>query len=184
MSSRHLGRIITMQSLYEWDFWLNHPDFYKGVFFMSKKEPKVRDIYDKKVIKEIIKGNITKHDNEIDEKFVYDFVLNTIEKHQEIDKIIVKNAPEWPLLQIAAIDRSILRLSIYELLYRDDVPAKVAIDEAVELAKEFGGENSSKFVNGVLGTVYKSSKKFEEEEHEKGDLKIGKTIKINKKKEE
>jgi N utilization substance protein B len=66
-------------------------------------------------------------------------------------------APEWPLEQIARIDRNILRLGLYELLYRaDSVPPKVAINEAVELAKAFGSDNSSKFINGVLGTAFRT----------------------------
>lgn len=73
----------------------------------------------------------------------------------EIDGIIVKTAPEWPLDQITVIDRNILRLGIYELMFAHEVPPKVAINEAVELGKAFGGESSGKFVNGVLGTLFK-----------------------------
>ena len=76
---------------------------------------------------------------------------------KEIDKIIAASAPQWPIDQISIIDRNVLRLGLYELLYGDKtaVPPKVAINEAIELAKSFGGENSGKFINGVLGTVYK-----------------------------
>ena len=75
------------------------------------------------------------------------------ENREALDKVIEEMAPEWPINQIAKIDLTILRIAIFELLISQNVPPKVAIDEAVELAKEFGSENSSKFVNGVLGTV-------------------------------
>lgn len=70
---------------------------------------------------------------------------------------MVKAAPEWPLDKIAPVDRNVLRIGLYELLFGDKsaVPPKVAVNEAIELAKSFGGETSGKFVNGVLGTVYR-----------------------------
>lgn len=74
-----------------------------------------------------------------------------------IDQIISAAAPEWPLGQISKIDLNVLRLAIFELLVQKEAPPKVAIDEAVELAKEFGGETSGSFVNGVLGTVVKET---------------------------
>jgi N utilization substance protein B len=73
-----------------------------------------------------------------------------------LDDKIQPMAPEWPLDQIPAIDRNILRLGVFELIYlKDSVPPKVAINEAVELAKAFGSDNSSKFINGVLGTAFR-----------------------------
>jgi N utilization substance protein B len=95
-----------------------------------------------------------------DEPFIKQLVKGVSKHYAEIDKLIEKAAPEWPLEQIAVIDIAILRLSIYELLFCSDIPPKVAIDEAVELAKTYGGANSSKFINGVLGTVYRSSKRY------------------------
>lgn len=74
----------------------------------------------------------------------------------QLDKQIAASAPEWPIDKIAKIDLAILRLAVYELTIANQEPPKVVIDEAIELAKEFGGDNSSKFVNGVLGTVLKS----------------------------
>ena len=71
-----------------------------------------------------------------------------------IDEIIQEVAPEWPLSQMARVDKNILRLAIYEILYNNSVPAKAAINEAVELAKTFGSDTSSRFVNGVLGTIF------------------------------
>ncbi len=136
MASRHLSRSVAMQSLYEWDF--------KG-----KKEGKLQVIIEHNV-KEFAPGVE-------DQKFIYDLVNNVIEKIGEIDKIIEKAAPQWPIDQIAMVDRAVLRLGIYELLFgnREEVPPKVAINEAIELAKTFGGDASGKFVNGVLGTIYR-----------------------------
>ena len=71
----------------------------------------------------------------------------------ELDEIIVRSAPNWPLDQMSRIDKSILRLAIFEILFDNKVPLKAAINEAVELAKRFGSDSSSRFINGVLGTV-------------------------------
>ena len=71
----------------------------------------------------------------------------------ELDLIIAKHAPEWPLDQVATIDRNIMRIALWEIAVSNQTPLKVAINEAVELAKHFGGESSPRFVNGVLGTV-------------------------------
>lgn len=93
---------------------------------------------------------------ESDMPFMQELVKTAIAKERELDDVIAKAAPEWPLDKIAAIDRNILRLGLTELLFADrtQVPAKVAINESIELAKTFGGNSSSKFVNGVLGAVY------------------------------
>lgn len=81
-------------------------------------------------------------------------LVNGVIKHRErIDEIIAQTAPAWPLDQIAVTDRNILRLAIYEIVIDNKVPMRAAINEAVELAKEYGGENSPRFVNGVLGSV-------------------------------
>lgn len=73
----------------------------------------------------------------------------------KIDKEIAVSAPEWPISRINKIDLSVLRLAIFELIIEKKEPPKVIIDEAVELAKEFGSENSASFINGVLGDVWK-----------------------------
>ena len=87
-------------------------------------------------------------------------INNIISKNiDKFDAEIVKSAPEWPLEQISRVDKNILRLATYELINIEDIPPKVTIDEAVEIAKTFGSENSSKFVNGVLGTIYRKHKK-------------------------
>ncbi len=136
MASRHLSRSVAMQSLYEWDF--------KG-----KKDALLADI---------ISHNIEEFAAGLeDPTFIVDLVKGVISHVPEIDKIIEKAAPQWPLDQIAMVDRNVLRLGLYELLFgnRGEVPPKVAINEAIELAKSFGGDSSGKFVNGVLGTVYR-----------------------------
>jgi transcription antitermination protein NusB len=144
-SNRHLGRIVAMQTLYEYDFRGNEGD---GI-----------DVQD------VLKRNLNEFSTSIeDTNFVYDIVDGVMANQDQIDGIIGPAAPEWPVEQIAKIDKIILRIGIYELMIKRDVPPKVAINEAVELAKAFGGENSSKFVNGVLGTVYRSSEFYEPEE--------------------
>lgn len=85
--------------------------------------------------------------------FVRELVEGVVKNKTQIDRHIEKFAPAFPINQISAIDRNILRLAIFEILLDNKVPVKVAINEAVELAKTFGGENSSRFVNGVLGSV-------------------------------
>ena len=139
MASRHLSRSIAMQSLYEWDF--------------LEREGNLEKITTKN-ISEFAPGS-----EEIE--LVWQIVTGVIKYLSDLDKIIAKAAPEWPVDQITIIDRNILRIGLYELLYADkeEVPSRVAINEAIELAKSFGSESSSKFVNGVLGTVYKEIKK-------------------------
>lgn len=136
MANRHLSRSIAMQSLYEWDF--------KG-----RDTGKIEDII-RKNIQEFGPGME-------DTSFLEELVKNTIANQDKIDPLIEKCAPEWPLDQVTIVDRNILRLGIYELLFGnyEEVPPKVAINEAIELAKSFGGESSGRFVNGVLGTIYR-----------------------------
>lgn len=137
-SNRHLGRIVALQSLYEYEVRTG-----------------VNDNVD---IKQLVGRNLERYESEIeDTKFVNDLVLGVIDKVTELDDLLRPLAPEWPLEQIARIDHSVLRLSLYELIYTpESVPPKVAINEAVELAKAFGSDNSSKFINGVLGTAYRT----------------------------
>lgn len=134
-----------MQTLYEYDF---------------RDEAKAE--LDKKAV---LDRNLAEFDDAIDDKnFVHDLVSGVQDHQNEIDGIVGPAAPDWPVDQIAKIDKIILRIGVYELLIKRDVPPKVAINEAVELAKAFGGENSSKFVNGVLGTVYRGSDVYQPEE--------------------
>jgi N utilization substance protein B len=85
--------------------------------------------------------------------FARDLVEGVLQEREELDTLLQGSAPLFPVPRIAPVDRSVLRLAIYELLHVPATPPKVAINEAVELAKEFGGDNSSRFVNGVLGDV-------------------------------
>ena len=136
-SNRHLGRIVALQTLYELDF---------------RVEVEERDL-DKDAI---LQRNIDRYKEVVEDKeFIANLVHGVSEKQQELDGIIQPVAPDWPLSQIARIDRNVLRIGVYELYYNDKVPKKVVINEAVELAKSFGSDNSSKFINGVLGTVLK-----------------------------
>lgn len=137
-SNRHLGRIIVLQSLYEYELR-------KGA-----GDPSVD-------LDRIIAKNITPYEKTLgDTEFVYDLTHAIIDHLSELDEILRPLAPEWPLESISAIDRNTLRIGLFELAERrDKVPPRVAINEAVELAKAFGAENSSKFINGVLGTAYK-----------------------------
>jgi len=138
-SNRHLGRIVALQTLYEYEFRIQSEDKSASV-------------------DEILKRNLERYEQEIeDTDFVESLVHGVIEHQDALDDKIRPLAPEWPLEQVARIDRNILRLGLYELLYRaEQVPPKVAINEAVELAKAFGSDNSSKFINGVLGTAYRT----------------------------
>jgi N utilization substance protein B len=136
MANRHLSRSIVLQTLFEWDF-------------VSGKNVSVKDIAVRN-LKEFAPGLE-------DDAFVFLLLDQIIKKHRVIDEIIEKAAPDWPIDKISFIDKNILRIGLTELLFGDrtQVPPKVAINEAIELAKTYGGENSSKFINGVLGAVYK-----------------------------
>lgn len=137
MASRHLSRSVVVQTLYEWDF--------RG----KPEGEKLNALLDHN-IKEFAPG--------VEEpEFIKNLMAGIMEHLEDIDKIIEKAAPQWPIDQIAMVDRNVLRLGIYELLFgnRDEVPPKVAINEAIELGKTFGGDASGKFVNGVLGTIYR-----------------------------
>jgi N utilization substance protein B len=91
--------------------------------------------------------------SEENDAFVRELVSKVIQNKEKIDHNIQKFAPAWPIEQIPVVDRNILRLAIFEILFDNNVSVKVAINEAVELAKKFGSDNSAKFVNGVLGSV-------------------------------
>jgi len=143
MSSRHIARSIVLQSLYEFDF-------------RKEKNPEIKPILEKN-IKEFGEG--------IDElSFMEKLAEGVLKFRPQIDKIIEKSAPEWPLEQITIVDRNVLRIGIFELLFgnKEEVPPKVAINEAIELAKNYGGESSGRFVNGVLGTIFREMEKSKE----------------------
>jgi N utilization substance protein B len=138
-SNRHLGRIVALQSLYEYEF-------------RTQSEDTSADI------DEILGRNLERYETAIEDKtFVDNLVKGVIADQANLDEKIQPIAPDWPIEQIARIDRTILRMGLYELLSLSEiVPPKVAINEAVELAKAFGSDNSSKFVNGVLGTAFRT----------------------------
>lgn len=137
-SNRHLGRIVALQTLYELDFRV--------------------EVQEKNLDKEaILQRNIDRYSEVVGDKdFIATIVNGVTERINELDGIIQPVAPDWPLSQIARIDRTILRIGVFELYFNEKVPKKVVINEAVELAKSFGADNSSKFINGVLGTVLKN----------------------------
>jgi transcription antitermination protein NusB len=138
MATRHLVRTVILQSLYEWDFYKRQKDLIA-----------------------ILERNLEEFAPGIDEpEFAWKILKGVIEHLPELDEVIVKAAPEWPLEKIAIIDRNILRIGLYELLHADpdEVPPKVAINEAIEMAKSYGGPNAGRFVNGVLGTVFRERK--------------------------
>jgi N utilization substance protein B len=136
MSQRHLSRSIVLQTLFEWDF-------------EKRGEDEIPQIFERN-IREFAPGTN-------DRPFMERLLHLVLEKRRELDNVIEKAAPEWPIDRIAPVDRNILRIGLSELLFADrkEVPPKVAINEAIELAKQFGGETSGRFVNGVLGAVYK-----------------------------
>jgi len=140
MARRQLARSIVLQSLYEWDFYNQKADLVK-----------------------IIERNLAEFGPGMDEEtdFIWRLANGVSEHLTEIDALIVKAAPDWPMEQIAIIDRNALRIGFYELMYADkqEVPPPVAINEAIEIAKNYGGPNSGKFINGVLGTVYSKMQK-------------------------
>jgi len=135
MATRQLGRAIALQTLFEWDFYDRKSDLDRAI---------------KDSVEEFAPGLS-------DTDFISKLVHGVEKKVEDIDKIITTTAPEWPINQLPLVDRNVLRLGLYELLFGDskEVPPRVAINEAIELAKTYGGQNSGKFVNGVLGTVYR-----------------------------
>jgi len=134
MSNRHLARTIVLQSLYEWDFHNRDKD---------------------EAIK-ISERNLDEFAPDFDERsFTLALTKGIMDHDTEIVAAIAKFAPDWPIERITTVDRNVLRIGIFELMYDEQIPSKVAINEAIELAKTFGGESSGKFVNGVLGAVYR-----------------------------
>ncbi|MFH1946851.1 MAG: transcription antitermination factor NusB [Candidatus Magasanikbacteria bacterium] len=139
MSSRHLARTIILQALYQWDF---------------RGQPTAD-------IPAIIEQSLVEFGVGIEDEqeYIEETINAIIENLPKIDKVITDYATNWPMDQINLIDRNILRIGIYELLLNDEIPAKVAINEAIEIAKTYGGQSSGKFVNGILGAIYKDINK-------------------------
>ena len=139
MPNRHLARCIAMQTLYEWDF---------------RGEPTA-------AMPAIVEHNLQEFGSGLEEekKYVLDTVDGVIENQKEIDKVISEFASNWPIQQITIVDRNILRIGVYELKFSAEIPDKVAINEAIEVAKTYGGPASGKFINGVLGAIYNKMNK-------------------------
>ncbi len=149
-SSRHQGRVLAMQTLFEIDNSEHDLDEVIGrIHFDDASLPEsARESSDSdEQAVDDVPTDVARHAEAL--------TRGTVAHLESIDPILAKAAPAFPITQIAAVDRSVLRLAIYELYYQPDVPVGVAINEAVEIAKRFGGPNSSKFVNGVLGTISK-----------------------------
>lgn len=134
MASRHLGRAVAMQSLYQWDFNGKPTAILPAIVERTREE---------------FAAGIP------DDGFALNIVNGVIDHIEAIDTLISKYAPDWPLEQIMAVDRAILRIGVFELKFDKNIPAKVAINEAIELGKTFGGPSSGRFINGVLGAMYK-----------------------------
>lgn len=134
MSNRHLSRTIALQSLYQWDFLGKPEDRLSEIVSFNREEfaPKFDD-----------------------EGFIDALIEGVVDRIDELDDIITQFAPNWPIDAITVIDRNVLRMGVFELKFAERIPAKVAINEAIELAKGFGGQASGRFVNGVLGAIYK-----------------------------
>lgn len=88
--------------------------------------------------------------------FLQETVEGAMAKREEVDALLLHYSQDWPLARMASTDRNILRLAVFELLYRSDIPVEVTVNEAVEMAKKYGDEDSGKFVNGVLGTIIRA----------------------------
>src|SRR3989339_2000809 len=134
MSNRHLSRTIALQSLYQWDFLRMPEGKLPEIIAFNREEfaPKFED-----------------------EGFIEELIQGVVDNRPAIDAVITKFAPNWPMDSITVIDRNVLRLGVFELKFHERIPAKVAINEAIELSKGFGGQASGRFVNGVLGAIYK-----------------------------
>ncbi len=153
MSNRHLARSIVLQTAFEWDF---------------------RNLTREQTLASLKRINEEFGNGETDVPFIENLLKGVLDKQADLDNIISKAAPDWPLEKISAVDRNILRIGLYELIFSDrkEVPAKVAINEAIELAKSYSGEKSGSFVNGVLGTIYKELGEPGKEETSKRKNKI------------
>lgn len=141
-SNRHLSRSVVLQTLFEWD--MNMEETQRSASAVETEEVLMRNV-----------AEFAPESNDV--PFMKRLLHGVLEKRPDLDQVIVKAAPEWPIEKIGRVDRNILRIGLYELLFADrtEVPAKVAINEAIELAKNFGGDSSGRFINGVLGSVYK-----------------------------
>ncbi|MEO8457257.1 MAG: transcription antitermination factor NusB [Chloroflexota bacterium] len=126
---RHKGRTLAMQALFQLDVVGHEPEH---------------------SLDQLLEGFETSTETRA---FASELVKGVLANRERIDEVLKETAPAFPIDQLAVVDRNILRLAIYEILIDNNVPMRAAINEAIELAKEYGGENSPKFINGVLGSV-------------------------------
>jgi len=136
--NKRLARQVALQALYELDC-TRHP---------------VEDVMAARIEEDPLDDDLR--------KFAYRVVNGVLAHTERLDAVIQRYAPEWPLAQMAIIDRNILRIAIFEFAILKETPIKVAINEAIEMAKNFGSESASRFVNGVLGTLASRQAELEE----------------------
>jgi transcription antitermination protein NusB len=129
MKSRTRARGIALQVLYEFDL-TGHP---------------IGTILEERLSEEDLDENL--------QEFSRSIILGVVPLIERLDKVVSEHAPEWPLDQVAVIDRNILRIALWEFAVAEITPVKVVINEAIELAKSYGSDSSSRFVNGVLGSL-------------------------------
>lgn len=165
-SNRHLARIIALQTLYEHEFRIS-----SAIEGLTTNIDQITD-----------RNLAVYQDSMSEDEFVRELITGTLKNVAKADAFIAPAAPEWPIDQIAKMDLTILRLAVFELMIKREVPPKVVINEAVELAKSFGGDNSSKFINGVLGTIYRQSKFYDPTEDHKVQRELGKQPTISQSK--
>ncbi len=139
MKTRRRARRVTLEALYEYDIVGHSP----GEAFQHR----------------LLEAPMASSGVE----FASSLIQGVIEYQSTMDALIARFAPEWPLDQMAVIDRNILRIAIYEFLVSEETPVKVAINEAVELAKIYGADSAPRFINGVLGTLAEQVESLREE---------------------
>lgn len=127
---RRRARSLALQALYEIDT-VNH--------------------HHEEVLSRVVGQNESLSEDAVE--FLHGMITGVVIHSDDLDEVIANFAPEWPVDQLAVLDRNILRMALWELATSDETPLKVAINEAVELAKRFGSESSPRFINGVLGTL-------------------------------
>jgi transcription antitermination protein NusB len=143
--SRRQARVIALQALYELDCTQHKIEEVMRFRLEDDEEP-------------------VSHDTR---QFAFALVNGVLAHRSQLDTMIQQFAPEWPLGQIAIVDRNILRIAIFEFSILGETPVKVAINEAVELAKTFGSESASRFINGVLGALAANLKEADDKESDK-----------------